>query len=738
MRKYFTLLILFVGITSVIHGQSLKTFSDDFESYSNGAWLAQSSTVWDTWSGGTGNDDVKVTTSDAYSGSKSIYFNAGPGPEDVVLPFGGLHEEGQFLYRHMMKIPSGKSAYFNFQGAASIGTTWAVEITFSTTGTITFSNLTSGTMFSCNYPQGKWFEVKIYVNLTRNEWNIFIDEEFQGSFSNSVNRVSFLDLYPIDQNSSFWVDDVSFIYAPPVPNNAGVEILTSPTNANCGINNVKARIVNNGTNKLDSVRVHWSVDGKLQTPVKLTSAIDTSYSTAGHSKIVTLDSTLALSLGRHVIKVWTSHPNGKADTINFDDTLVAKVDAEIRGVGLLKAFPFQGTFGQGTATSPDTMCVGDTIAYGVKTPNGYTNADLGTGWVIKSIQMKSNGVAPVDTLTMPPSGKADFRLRYIADTSEANDIFKVDISISIGPNGCDTTLSRYIYVSPHPHVAFSAGDTCLGELVVFTNKSTGGNANKYLWKFGDNTNSRFMNTAKLYTNPGTYNVSLQATAPSGCKATAYQDVTIHEIPETAFNFTDQCLGNSISFTDASTLNNGTIAGYLWEFGDGDTAQSKNANHLYSAEGTYTVRLTVTSAGGCSKRISKKANIYAVPNAAFGAINSCDKESVAFNDSTVYSGSDALSYNWNFGDNNQSTADNPLHTYGSAGTYSVQLKVISTNGCADSITSAVEVYSIPSADFVISNTCLGQTTAFTNSSTIGTGTIENYRWDLGNGNVASTK
>ena len=355
MKKRLTLLFSLIGIAVISSGQTKKSYSDDFESYSNNAWLSQiSSTPWETWSGNpsTNNDDVRVTNSDAYSGSKSIYFNAGPGPEDIVLPFGGLYDTGQFVYRAMMKVPNNKTAYFNFQGAVSVGTTWAVEVALEDDGDLVFSNQGSGTMFQTTYPQGQWFQIKVYVNITKNEWHVFIDDDYKGRFFKSINRVSYLNLYPANNSASFWVDDVSFEYASPIANNAGIELLSSPVNAICGSNDIKVKVVNNGINVIDSVRINWSVDGVLQKPVFVKSKIDTNTSSTGNSLVVTLDSTHNLKLGLRRIKAWTSFPNGKADTINFDDTLRTNLMAEIRGISLVTSTPFQGSKGAGTAAWP--------------------------------------------------------------------------------------------------------------------------------------------------------------------------------------------------------------------------------------------------------------------------------------------------------------------------------------------------------------------------------------------------
>ncbi|RCS28547.1 PKD domain-containing protein, partial [Rhodanobacter denitrificans] len=64
------------------------------------------------------------------------------------------------------------------------------------------------------------------------------------------------------------------------------------------------------------------------------------------------------------------------------------------------------------------------------------------------------------------------------------------------------------------------------------------------------------------------------------------------------NFTDTISGLTVSFTDTSTDNGGTISAHSWTFGDGSSSTATNPSHSYAAAGTYSVTETVTdSANG---------------------------------------------------------------------------------------------------------------------------------------------
>jgi len=134
---------------------------------------------------------------------------------------------------------------------------------------------------------------------------------------------------------------------------------------------------------------------------------------------------------------------------------------------------------------------------------------------------------------------------------------------------------------------------------------------------------------------------------------------------------------TVSFTDQSS---GSPTGWSWTFGDGGTSSAQNPNHTYNNAGTYTVILTASNAAGSDDET--KVNYITVnpcnpPVAAFvGTPTSGDYPlEVAFTDQSTNS---PTSWSWTFGDGGTSTAQNPAHTYTTAGTYTVTLTA--ANGC----------------------------------------------------------
>lgn len=69
------------------------------------------------------------------------------------------------------------------------------------------------------------------------------------------------------------------------------------------------------------------------------------------------------------------------------------------------------------------------------------------------------------------------------------------------------------------------------------------------------------------------------------------------VPETPL------LGNTVTFTSTST-DDGTIASYLWDFGDGAIATGPSASHVYTSATTYTATLNVTDEHGATSSASR--------------------------------------------------------------------------------------------------------------------------------------
>jgi PKD repeat protein len=86
----------------------------------------------------------------------------------------------------------------------------------------------------------------------------------------------------------------------------------------------------------------------------------------------------------------------------------------------------------------------------------------------------------------------------------------------------------------------------------------------------------------------------------------------NQAPTAAFTTATSGLGLSVNGSGSSDPD-GSIAGYAWTFGDGQTATGATASHTYASAGTYTVGLTVTdNSGAPSAVVTHSVTVTAPP------------------------------------------------------------------------------------------------------------------------------
>jgi len=243
-----------------------QIFTDDFDSYTVGQGLvAQNPTDWDTWTPATPAEDVDVSSANAASGANSLYFSstsATGGPEDIILRFAQVYTSGNFTLESNFYVPAGKNAYFNLQQDFTVGGVWAIDCFMNSDGSLEFEN--SGTPFlTSTYPVGVWFNMRVEINLTTNNWEVFINNVSEGTFSNPVNSIGILDFYPVDASSQFYVDDVSYDHIPAsLPAvNGGVTFVTQLGGVAGQSSNVDCTVRNLGSNNITSFDIEYLYNG---------------------------------------------------------------------------------------------------------------------------------------------------------------------------------------------------------------------------------------------------------------------------------------------------------------------------------------------------------------------------------------------------------------------------------------------------------------------------------------------
>ncbi len=278
------------------------------------------------------------------------------------------------------------------------------------------------------------------------------------------------------------------------------------------------------------------------------------------------------------------------------------------------------------------------------------------------------------------------------------------VILTVYGTGGPLTHTMTITVYPSPTVSFTADDTsvCPGTSVSFTSTSIGGVAGPltYVWNFGDGYTSTSATPTHVYATPGFYNVTLSVTNSMGCVSsfTSLGYIHVYSPPSVSFIAGSPVICGAPGATTFTDLTTGTPSfTYSWAFGDGGTSTVPGPSHNYATTGFYTVTLIVTDGNGCKDTLVRPSYIE-VRNltAAFTYPSSaCVGSPVTF----VNTSSTHTSSSWDFGDGGTSTAEDGIHAYTTAGTYTVRL-IVFDGTCYDTITHSIIISPAPVCSFTI--------------------------------------
>ena len=333
---------IYLIITCVLISGTFFTqiFSDNFDSYSVGQGLvSQNSTDWDTWTPSTPNEDVLISNANASSGSNSLYFSSnGGGPEDVILRYASVYNSGNFTLEMNVLVETGKGAYFNMQETWTVGAVWAIDCFMLDDGTLKLNN-GANTALSTTYPTGTWFNLKIEIDLTANNWELLIDNVSQGSFSNTINSIGILDLYPTNPTaqggnniSGFYIDDVSYDHTPAVlpAINGGITVVSQLNGIVGSMPNVNCSVRNLGLDTISSFDIEYSYNGGTAIQESIGPISLTSLSNYQH----TFNSPVTLVSGNNSLTVTVSNVNGAGPDGNpSDDSKTITVSPKVSAPG---------------------------------------------------------------------------------------------------------------------------------------------------------------------------------------------------------------------------------------------------------------------------------------------------------------------------------------------------------------------------------------------------------------------
>lgn len=305
---------------------------------------------------------------------------------------------------------------------------------------------------------------------------------------------------------------------------------------------------------------------------------------------------------------------------------------------------------------------------------------------------------------------------------------------------CSDSITKTINILSPPKVDFTSNTqgACKAPLsVVF--QDTSPDAVSWLWNFGDGGTSNQQAPTHVYANTGEFNVTLTIQSKAGCSNSITKNKWIR-ILAPAVSISNAPAGGCIPFTfnPAVGINSvDAVTGYLWDFGDGSPVSGlANPSHTYASQGSYTLKLTITTAGGCTASVTIPNGVRTGtrPSVNFSANKDsvCVLGAVNFTDLSTAVPGPVDGWLWNFGDGRDTAIKNPAHAYSDTGTFTVRL-IAYSNGCADSISKPAFVHVLPPiANFYDSTDCTNQLRAFFINKSVTNAALGpiTYLWEFG--------
>jgi gliding motility-associated-like protein len=227
------------------------------------------------------------------------------------------------------------------------------------------------------------------------------------------------------------------------------------------------------------------------------------------------------------------------------------------------------------------------------------------------------------------------------------------------------------------------------------------------------------------------NIGITTCRVASNPVTVYVDLKPVPSATSNSNTTAVCAGQNIILSATVVASANDTIQYQWSGPQNFSAQGQSVNvpNAQAANaGTYSV--VATTNVGCSNTTSTIVNIFPDPVAQFATSPAtCENSVVNFSDQSTVPGQTLIKWQWNFGDGDSSSLQNPSHLFTTAGTYAVSLFTQTDKGCvSDTLIKQIIIHVLPQPDFGTPKVCLTDPfAAFTDSSTIADGSQAQFSW-----------
>jgi len=205
----------------------------------------------------------------------------------------------------------------------------------------------------------------------------------------------------------------------------------------------------------------------------------------------------------------------------------------------------------------------------------------------------------------------------LVDNESCSRVLELPDSIVMGGFNYDFNASDTLFCGTDP----------LTSLFVFEGQTSAPlQETSWLFPGSETPNTTVTSPLVTYSSPGVYDVQLILDNGS-CRDTIVKTnyIKVGEIPDAQIGIDAMqgCAPLSVNFTDNSTMTNGTVTNWEWDFDLNGNSSDQDVNMVFDDPGSYNINLEVTSDIGCTSNSTAEIEVFALPTAAIvGETNIC--------------------------------------------------------------------------------------------------------------------
>lgn len=317
-------------------------------------------------------------------------------------------------------------------------------------------------------------------------------------------------------------------------------------------------------------------------------------------------------------------------------------------------------------------------------------------------------------------------------------IYTYKVVATSAQNCKSDTAIKIITVASKPIATLTATNICGSKTIAIAATATVLNDNiaNHFISYGDGNTSvaNPSNGTYTYANYGTYDLKYVIKGSVGCSSdTVYQTIAVKDKPILNITYNNNACNNTdFILTAAATVNASSITNYTW-LKDGIILPiTTNIITQNNIAASYIYKVIATANTGCpSDTATLNVLVEKYPTTIFTAAGGCVGKNILITNTSINNNAQgAITYTWTTSDGQNSNAIIPNFSFATSGTKTIQLKTSTQNNCIDIITKTITVEDFPTADFTITEACLGRKITITNNS-IG---AVNYTWTTNNAQI----